>query len=257
MKIEIIQSKLIQILDYLYVGGLFPFAIIQTKGGKLYSIQQSKEGFAFRFAEFHGDYFKNLSEEEEAVQLDVEKVKNFASLRRPEEVITIEYPINQKIVIKDSKGVKNRITVTKLDAKDIKKGLPFKIKNKIPYIKGGQVALDTHVTMSLASFKGINDYATAHGTDTFTFKIGEDRNLKIQIGDVHALEDDTEYPPNAQVNNLNEELKTTFTKGIKELTKTFTGDVDIHTRSNMPAWFSEVSKDHKFGVLISPQKGAN
>jgi len=257
MKIQIKQTKLIDILDYLYVDGLFPFPIITTKEGKLYSSQADKEGFAYRYAVFLGEYFKSITKEEESVKIDIEKIKKFTAIRKPDAIITIEYPskIENKLKI-SSERANDFITVTKLDKVDIKKGLPFEIKDGIPYINKGKVALDTHITISLASFKQINDYATAHGTEYFKFSVGKERKLEVRIGDIHALDDYTTYSPNCTISKVEGELDVTFTKGIKEMTKTFTRDVDIHLRSNMPAWFSEVSQSHRFGVLVSPLKEA-
>jgi len=253
MKIEIKQSKLIDILDYLYVDGLFPFSIITTKDGKLYSSQEDKEGFAFRYAVFLDDFFKSISKENESVRIDIEKIKKFTSLRKPDSIITIEYKPNDKNKLKISgERAKSNISVTKLDKAEIMDGLPFKIKDGIPYIHKGKVALDTQVSISLASFKAINDYATAHGTEFFKFIIDKNRKLEVKIGDVHALEDDTIYSPNCQISKVEGEIDVTFTKGIKELSKTFSRDVEVHLRSNMPAWFSEISQSHRFGVLLSP-----
>ena len=264
MKIQIEQSKLLEILDYLYVNGLFPFSIISTKEGKLFSAQADKEGFAFRYAVFLNDYFKTISKEEESVQIDIEKIKKFASLRKPDSIITLEYPVDNKLKI-SSENAKNSLSVPNVDDKDIKKGLPFQMKpldandpnsKKVPYIMKGTVPLDTHVSIGLTSFKTINDYAVAHGTEFFKFNIGKERELEVRIGDIHAMDDFTVYKPNCQIMNTGENLDVTFTRGIKELAKTFNRDVDIHLRSGMPAWFSEVSQSHKFGVLISPVKGA-
>jgi len=257
MKVQITQPKLLEILDYLYVDGLFPFSIITTKDGKLYSSQSDKEGYAFRYAAFLGDYFKSISKEQESIKIDIEKIKKFASIRKPESIITIEYPFGNENKLKiSSEHAKDSIAVTKLDKSEIRPGLPFDIKDGTPYINKGKVALDTHITISLSSFKTINDYASAHGTEFFKFKIGKDRKLEVRIGDIHALDDFTTYTPNAQVNKVNGEIEVTFTKGIKELAKTFSRDVEIHLRTAMPAWFSEVSQSHRFGVMLSPLKEA-
>jgi hypothetical protein len=257
MKIQILQPKLIEILDYLYVDGLFPFSVITTKDGSLYSSQSDKEGFAYRYAAFLGDYFKSITKEQESIKIDIEKIKKFASIRKPESIITLEYPSTNENKLKiSSEHAKDSISVTKLDPSEIKQGLPFDIKEGTPYINKGKIALDTHATVSLASFKTINDYATAHGTEFFKFKIGKDRKLEVRIGDIHALDDYTTYSPNAQVTKVQGEIEVTFTKGIKELAKTFTRDIEIHLRSNMPAWFSEISQSHRFGVLLSPLKEA-
>jgi len=257
MKISIMQSKLLEILDYLYVDGLFPFSVITTKDGSLISSQSDKEGFAYRYAAFLGDYFKGITKEQESLKIDIEKIKKFASIRKPDSIITIEYPCGNENKLKiSSEHAKDSISVTKLDDSEIKTSLPFEIKDGTPYIGGGKTPLDTKVSISVGAFKTINDYATAHGTEFFKFKVNKDRKLEVRIGDIHALDDYTTYEPNAQVVKVQGELEATFTKGIKELAKTFSRDIDVHLRANMPAWFSEVSQSHRFGVLLSPLKEA-
>ena len=256
MKIKIQQSKLVEILDYLYVDGIFPFSIISTKAGKLMSSQADKEGYAFRYAIFEGDYFKSISKEEESVKIDIEKIKKFINIRKPETILTLEYPSSKdenKLRI-SGENASNHITVTKLDKSEIMKGVPFKITDGVPYINKGQVALDTHFSISRGSFKTVSDYASAHGTEFFRFNIGKERKLEVRVGDIHALEDYTPYQPVCKIFQAKEDFDVTFTKGIKELAKTFHRDIDIRGRSNMPAWFSEVSQSHKFGVLLSPVK---
>jgi len=258
MKIVIQQPKLLDVLNYLYVDGLFPFAIITTKEGKLISSQsdkvQDKGGFAYRYVQFLPDNFKEISQTQESIKIDVEKVKGFASLRKSDDIITLEFPsptAANKLLISGG-GAKNNIGIVKVDEKDIQTGLPFVMKEKVPYIQKGAVALDTHVVMSLSSFRTIDAYASKHGTEFYRYQIGKDRKLKVLVGDIKEFEDSTTIEPTCQVLAVNEELDVTFTKGIKEITKVFTHDVDICLRSNLPAWFSEVSQSHRFGVMISP-----
>ena len=257
MKIQIEQKKLMEILDYLYVDGLFPFAIVTAKNGKLLSIQTDKDGFAFRYAEFLSDYFKEITDTDEPLKIDVEKVKGFVRLRPNDAIITLEYPSPEaKNKLKISGGrAHNNLAVTHVDPSEVKTKLPFEIKDGIPYIKNGQTALDNKVSISLSSLNEIKDYATQHGTEFFRFKIGPDQKLVVYVGDVHALEDFTDFEPNCQVFATKGELDVTFTKGIKELAKTFSSDVNISMRSNLPAWFSEVNQSRKFGVLLSPMRG--
>lgn len=257
MKIELEQKKLMEILDCLSVDGIYPFSIITVKDGALYSIQTDKDGFTYRYVRFEKDNFKEISDKEEAVKIDVEKIKGFASLRAADDVITLEYPSpisKNKIQIR-SKRFRNNIAVTKIDDDEVKRGLPFKLKNKIPYINKGQTALDTHITISLKSFRQMVLCASKHGTEFYRFKIGKDRKLEILVGDINKRDDFTSIEPNCTVNNVNEELDVTFTKGVKELAKVLSRDIDIHLRSNMPAWITELSHNHKFGVLISPVRG--
>ena len=126
MKIVIQQSKLLDILTKLYVDGLFPFSVITTKNGKLISSQSDKDEFAYRYVQFLPSYFKELSTEEESVKIDVEKIKGFASLRKADDVLTIEYPSPEapnKLRISGG-GATNNIAVVKVSDEEIKTG-PF------------------------------------------------------------------------------------------------------------------------------------
>lgn len=254
MKIIIQQSKLLDILDKLYVDGLFPFAVITTKNGKLLSSQSDKDEFAYRYVQFLPAYFKELSSEEESVKIDVEKVKGFASLRKADDIITIEYPspdASNKVRISGG-GATTNLAVVKVSDEEIKTGLPFVMKDGIPHMRNGTVPLDTHVTISVASFRLIDAYASKHGTEFYRYQLGEDRKLRVLVGDIHSIEDSTTIEPICQVVSVGESLDTVFTKGIREITKVFSRDVSVHLRSNFPGWFSEVSQDHKFGVSIAP-----
>jgi len=255
MKIVIQQSKLLDILTKLYVDGLFPFSVITTKNGKLISSQSDKDEFAYRYVQFLPSYFKELSTEEESVKIDVEKIKGFASLRKADDVLTLEYPspdAPNKLRIKDSVGVTNNIAVVKVSEEEIKTGLPFVMKDGIPHMREGTVALDTNVKISVGSFRLIDEYAKKHGTEFYRYQLGEDRKLRVLVGDIHSIEDSTEIKPICQVIKVGESLDTVFTKGIREITKVFSRDVNVFLRSNFPGWFSEVSQDHKFGVSIAP-----
>jgi len=256
MEIKIKQSKLMEILDYLYIDGIFPSSIITTKDGSLFSVQHDEDNFCFRYEQFYPEYFENISKEQESVRIDVQKVKGFASLRKADDIITLQFPSPQsenKLLI-SSKRARNNIAVTKIDADDVSTSLPFMLKEKVPYINKGQTPLDTHASISLGSLKTLKEYASKHSSDYYRFKIDANRKFEIIVGDINEHEDFTSFEPNAQVCTVNEDLDVTFTKGIKELAKTFTGDVDVYMRTNMPAWFTEVSQKHKFGLFISPMR---
>lgn len=254
MKIVIQQSKLLDILNKLYVDGLFPFSVITTKNGKLISSQSDKDEFAYRYVQFLPSYFKELSTEEESVKIDVEKIKGFASLRKADDILTIEFPspdAPNKLRIRGG-GATNNIAVVKVSDEEINTGLPFEMKNGIPHMRNGTVPLDTNVKISVASFRLIDAYASKHGTEFYRYQLGEDRKLRVLVGDIHSIEDSTKIEPICQVISVGESLDTVFTKGIREITKVFSRDVNVFLRSNFPGWFSEVSQDHKFGVSIAP-----
>lgn len=257
MKIELEQKKLIEILDYLSVDGIYPFSIVTVKKGNLMSIQTDKDGFTYRYVRFEKDNFKSISEKEESVKIDVEKIRRFAVLRNADDIITLEYPAPKsanKLQIR-SKRARYNVAVTQIDDDEIKSGLPFKIVDKVPYVNNGQTALDTSITISLQSFKEMVSDAARHATEFYRFKIGQSRNLEVLVGDVNKRDDFTSIDPNCTVNVVKGDLDVTFTKGVKEMSKVLSRDVDIHLRSNMPAWFSEISHNHKFGMLISPVRG--
>lgn len=256
MEIKIIQSKLIEILDYLHVDGLFPFPIITTKDGKLYSVQTSKDGLAFRYAMFMPEYFKGISKDTESIKVDVEKLRKIVNMCNSKSVVVLRYDgqeTENKLVV-ETERAKNYIALTKLDETETKTGIPFQIKDGVPYLSKGTVPLDTHVVISLKSFKEIDKYLSIHGTEYIKFKMKDDRKLKVIVGDIYGLEDYTVYEPVCKVMSAAEELDVTFTRGIPELAKTFTRDVDIYMRSNFPAWFTETSQSHRFGILLSPVK---
>jgi len=263
MKIMVEQPKLLEILEYLSVDGLFPFSVIVTNSRKITSAQTDKEGAAFRYVTFSPAYFKHVSEKKEAVKIDVEKTKKFANLRKVTDVLTLEYPVPEmENKMKISGGqAHDFIGVTKVDDDETNLGLPFVMKpidkddetsHKVPWLNKGQVALDTRFVMSLNSFKDIVSYASAHGTEFFKFHISKDREANIRIGNIHELDDFSIYEPTSKVYNVHGDVEVTITNGIKELAKTAKGDVDVCMRSNMPMWFKETTKDKLFGILLSP-----
>ena len=259
MKIKIKQSKLIEILDYLSVDGLFSFSEITTtideKTKKPCLVSSQTGDFAYRYAKFFGEYFEELSEEEESICIDIDKVRKFINYEKPGDIITIQYPApndKTKLMLKIGK-TKHKLAITKIDDKEHRTVLPFPMKKGVPYMNKGQVALDTNFVINLESIKRITGYASAHGTEFFGFKIGDDKKVKIRVGDLHATDDCTEDEPNCKVLNVNGNLDVILTYGVKEIAKTFHGDVKVYMKSGMAAWFTETSQNHRFGILISPR----
>lgn len=257
MKIEVRQQSLLEILDNLYVDGLFPFPVICIRNGELLSAQYDKEGFAFRFARFYNDYFKKVSEKEEYVKLDVEAIKKAINLRAPDSILTLEYPCNNNELkishTTHGDTLEDFYPTTKLDKADMKLSLPFVMKEKVPHLDEGKIPLDTHIIISSPRFKMINDSASSHGTNFYKFNINKDkRKLEIKIGEIQAMEDYAIYKPACIVKTVSEDIDVTFMKGIKQIAKTFNRDINIFLRSNMPAWFQEVGEHSRLGVLISP-----
>ena len=258
MKIEIEQVKLMRILDYLSVDGLFEFPIITIKDGELLSIQKVKDGFGYRAACFMSEYFKSLSEKQESVKIELAKVKSFATIRKSTDIITLEYPspVGKNKLRLSSGPAKTNISVMTVEEGEIKTKFPYTVKNKVPYIKKGKVALDTRVVISANSLKEIDAYRSLHKLKTtyYRFVVGEDRKLKVFIGGKQSLDDSTEYtPPGQKVYSDGMAVDVTFVKGIREIAKTFTADISAYLRTNEAAIFYEESQSHKFSMLLAPK----
>jgi len=252
MEIKIIQSKLTEIINFLYVDGLFPYSIITTKDGKLYSVQTSGDGLAFKYVCFENEYFKYITTNEESINVDIEKLKKIVNQYSANSVITLKYgeETENKLLI-ESDRASNYIVLTKIDESEVKTTIPFLIKDGIPYLNKGQIPLDNHTVVSLKSLKDIQKYASIHDTEYVKF-IMKNNKFEVLIGDIYGLQDYTIYKPVCKVISNPNDVEVTFTKGIQEIFKTFTSDVDIFMRSNFPAWFMETSQNHKFGLLLSP-----
>lgn len=258
MKIKIKQSKLLDLLNYLSVDGLFPFSVITISDNKLISAQPEKNGLGFRYAEFNEDFFEALEGKDEGVRIDIDAVRKFASLRNSDSTILLQYPSTKNKTMISIRGgpARDELQVTKLDKKDIITTLPFKMsEDGTPHIRKGTVPLSTHVILSKGTMKQMSEWASAHGTEFFRFKIGESGKLYLRIGDVKGVGNHSDYKPEGMVNKVDGPLDVTFTKGIKELAKTVQGDVEIRLKTKMAGWFTEESMDHKFGLLVSPLKG--
>lgn len=253
MKIKVKQSKLMELLDYLYVDGLFPISTITTKDGNLISAEMDENHFYFRYEQFSSENFEEISKEKESVCIDVQKVKGFVSLRGPEEIITLQFPSpysKNKLLI-SSKGTNNNISVLAID-EDINMKLPFELKDKTPHINKGEVALNNHVLIKNKSLKKLKEYSAKHATDYYRFKIDKKKKFNIIVGDIYENEDYTSFEPEADIISLNEEVIVSFTKGIKELSNTCKTDINVYMKSNLPTWFTEVSDNHKFGLFVAP-----
>jgi len=255
MKIQVKQSTLVDILNYLYVDGLFPFSVITIKNGNLISSQSEKDDFVYRYVSFDKQCFTSISQEQETIKIDVEKVKRFAQVRGPDDIITLEYnpdKMDNKLIISDKDGM-DKIALITVDDNEKDVSIPFKIKDNVPYLNNGEVPLDTHLVVGLNAFKKLSTFSSIHGTDFYRFKINKnDRKFNVLVGDIHEIEDSSIRYPTCKVYSVNEDLDVIFTKGLKEITKVFTSDVHMNLRSNMPGWFKEITKEHKFGVMITP-----
>ena len=251
MKVVIEQQKLKDILDYLQVSSLFPFPNITIKKGEMISIQETSDHAVFRYVKFTKEYFKTLSDKEENIKIDADKLHKIISREEPTSVLTITTKDGRLIVEGKRSFAKLNLVDTDVGAKD---KLPFDIKKGVPYFKGN-VPLDTYVSMGLKSFKSVVEYAKVLDTEFFKYEVTKDREFSIKVGDLEGYAETVEYNPNAQIRDFGGPVNVVLAKGVKELADTFTGNVGIRMRTAYPAWFFEASHKHRFGVLIAPHSG--
>jgi len=257
IKIKIKQSKLLDLINYLSVDGLFPFSIITIRDKNiLVSSQAEKEASGWRYVEFLPSYFEEMKGDDTGLRIDIESIRKFVSLRGADSIIELQYPApkNKTMMMIKSDTTIDMLTVSKLDKKDIINTLPFQMEDGTPYLNKGKTPLSVNTTISKASMKHMSNIASAHGTEYFRFKIGKSNKLAVRIGDIKGVGNHSNFKPESTPVKTNEELDVTFTRGIKEISKTVHGDVDLYARTGMAGWFSEEGTEHKFGLLISPMK---
>ncbi len=137
-----------------------------------------------------------------------------------------------------------------MEKRDIRKGLPFKMIKGVPHLKQGTISLDTKINISLSSFQDMVAYASILDTEFFRFQVDSNGKFIVTIGDLEAGSEKVPYEPDATVVKYSRPVDVILTRGLKELSKTATSDININLRTNNPLWFSETSHQHKFGMLL-------
>ncbi len=252
MKLQIQQEKLMDLLNYLEVESIFPFPVLTMKKGKIKSIQKTANSSAFRYVEFEKEYFRKHEGEDESIKIDAGKVKKLISAEDPKEVIVIETSNGRMFI--QGKRAQADLPMIVLDQQELKTGLPFQMKEGVPFLKKGTVPLDTCIKMGLTSFKDMVSYASVLDTEFFRFAIDDNGGCKVKIGDLEAGSETVDYEPDSTSIEVARPVDVVITRGIKELSKTFTSDVGIRLRTGNPVWFFETTHQHKFGVMIPHYK---
>jgi len=256
MKIKLKQENLINMLEKLMVDNMFPSCIITIKDKTIFSIQREEHGRALRFAKFKEKYFDFISDENETIHINAEKFLNIIKkIPATTEINLIKE--KDKIVIKgeyDGRKVEPRLSY--LEPEDVIEKLEdvnLQMKDGILHFgKKDQekIALDTKLSIEMQDIKDIVDYASAIDTEFYKFSL-KDNIIKVNVGDLYGNSDVIEFYPKGKVIKGNI-LETVFTYGIPQVSKTFGKEINIHTKSNCPAWIYENTDEYVLGVFIPP-----
>lgn len=265
MKFKIKQEKFQELLEKLILKDIFPSSIIATKNGVLYSIQKEEHGRALRYVKFNKSYFDEIDNSVESIEIDVEKtlslIKNI-SAGTPLEIETKGNKLSIKKLVVDKQGkVIDEKGFTMIAYKEpqgaITEQIPFEIKDGVPIVGDGKIALTSHFTIDLSELKGITAYGSSLKTEFYKFmfekKEGKsNKEIAVRIGGIHDFNDyDVEYPK-GEIKSEGE-LAVTFTYAIPQIAATFRQkDTTFRTKTDCPVWIYEGCDTYILGVLVPP-----
>ena len=246
MKFKLKQEKLLDLLEKLIVKDIFPSTVISTKEGKLFSIQKEEHGRALRFLRVNKNFFDEIDDSTESIELDLDKTISIVKNILPNTVLTFEVKGNKVSIT--GKGVNANISYK--EPEKVLTELPFELKDGTPHIGEEKVPLDTHFDIKLPDFKDIAGYAGSLGTEFYKFTFDNDK-IAVRIGDLHDFSDYVIFNPSGDIKK-DGSLEVFFTYGIPQIAGTFKKEVSIKTKTNSPGWFYEITDEYILGVLIPP-----
>jgi hypothetical protein len=258
MKLKLKQEKLQEMLEKLLMQDMFPSSIIRTKDGKLFSIQREEHGRAYRFVEFNKNFFDEIDDEEDIIELDVEKTLNLIKDLPANQMLIFEKVVDKisikRMIVDDKGNVKEKGHTMKSykepEGKLLEK-LPFDFKDGTPILGTQRLALDTIFTIDLGDLKTITKKGSTLKTDTYKFSY-DNNEIVVRVGDLHAFSDyDVDRPQGKILNGT--DLSAMFTYGIPQVANTFREkDVRFNTRTSSPIWITEKTDTYTLGVFIPP-----
>jgi len=255
MEFTIIQKELNEILNYSMLGGTFSFCPFEVKkyenGTALRSLQSNENNTVFKYARFNKDYFKSLSSEEETIYLNAEKLQKIIQREDADAIIHAHTEGDEKFVVE---GARSKTTLNLIEnIAGARSKLPFKIDKDgmvtFPKIAG---ALENKVTMGTKSFKTIVEYAGILETGKYKFQIDQNKKFVVRIGELEKHKEFTVYEPQATIDRYKSPVTCVISLAMKEMAHTFLNDISVQMTTGQPAFFSEESHKHKFGVVVSP-----
>lgn len=265
MKFKIKQEKFQELLEKLLLKDVFPSSIIATKNGILFSIQKEEHGRALRYVKFNKIYFDEIDNSVESIEIDVEKALHVLKNISADTPLIIEtkgnkLSIQRLIVDKDGKVIDIK-GITMLAFKEpqgpINEQIPFEIKESVPYVGEGKVALSTYFTVDLSELKSMTAFGSSLKTEFYKFMFEQketkpNKEIAVRIGGIHDFNDyDTSYPK-GEIKTPGD-LAVTFTYGLPQIADTFRQkEVNFRTKTDCPGWIYEGNESYLLGVLIPP-----
>jgi len=247
MEFELSQKKFQYMLEKLIVYDSFPNSVISIKNNKLFSIQKDEKKNIIRFVKFSSSFFDSLSGEGEAISIEIKKVHSMIKSIPSTEKVKVKVEGSNMIV---SGGVVSFSTKFSFPEIDFMESLPFGFIGPCPVIGKEKVILDVSFVIKLNDFKEMAAYASKLKTDKYCFCV-DDGNFSVRLGEMHSFTDNVVLSPEVKIED-GKDLEVIFGFGLKQMSKTFDNDITIYTKSNSPAWFYEVGKEHVFAMLIAP-----
>lgn len=265
MKFKLKQEKFQELLEKLLLKDIFPSSIIATKNGILFSIQKEEHGRALRYVKFNKNYFDEIDNSVESIEIDVEKTINVTKKIPPGTPLVIEtkgnkLSIKKLIVDKDGKVIDEKgytMIAFKEPQGPINEQIPFEIKESVPYVGEGKVALSTYFTVDLSELKVITDIGNPLKTEFYKFmfeqkELKPNKEIAVRIGGIHDFNDYHVEYPKGEIKTPGD-LAVTFTYGIPQIADTFRQkEVNFRTKTDCPGWVYEGSESYLLGVLIPP-----
>jgi len=249
MKFKLKQQKLVDLLEKLLVKDIFTTCVFSVKQGTLFSVEKEEHGRAMRFLKVNKNFFEDIDESTESIELNLEKTLSIVKTILPETELTFETKGN-KVVI-SGKNVNANISFK--EPTEILEKMPFETKDGVLHFVSSKmkdnIPLDRHFIIKLPDFKDIGQFANNLGTEFYKFML--DGKLSVRIGDLHDFSDYVVFSPETTVKS-GKDLEVFFTYGIPQIAATFQQDVNVKTKTNSPGWFYESTDEYTLGVLIPP-----
>jgi len=257
MKLKIEQQKLDEILNYLSVGGIYPFVSLTVKkaeeGHQILSIQETPEAGSLRYFQITDEPFESVSCEgdKESVKFEVAKLHKLISKIPTKQIITISLDNEDQRLIIDSENITVKLNLIDSSVNELP-SLPFSVKKGIPHLKNGSTPLDNHVSIPLKELKMATEYASALDTKFYRFNLTD--TFTIKVGDLESHAESATYRPEADIKNHSDDVSIILTQAINELANTLGEEIGMRMKNELPVWFYEKGEHHRFGLLLSPHQ---
>jgi len=252
MKLKCKQYKFIELLEKLYLGGIFPMSTITVEKKKdktyLYSVQKGSGTSAMRYLKVDSAYFDELEPSDKSI--DIEVAKHIKLLKNVSSDTDITATLEGNKLAIDLGKAKPRIAYS--EPENILSKLPIKFSDGIPLFGKKEFPLDCEFTMKLVELKDIVSYANAISAEFYQF-MSTGKRISVRIGDIHNVDDYVPYDTETKLSK-GKSLDVTYSFGIGEISKTFSqNELTCNCATDRPAWIYEKGEDFILGVAIPPK----